>query len=114
MPRPTKEPPDKRGKVISFRLKPAQFEETEKKAKEVGIGKASEYARQQTLNGKASPPDPLYPLLNALSRAGNLVNQQMAIAHTDGRIPPVLERMDEKLESAIDAVLEMLEQRRRA
>jgi hypothetical protein len=99
---------------VSFRLREEEWQAAQKKAGELQIRKVSEFARQQTVNGKASPPDPLYPLLNALSRAGNLVNQQMSIAHTDGRIPPVLERMDEKLETAIDAVLEMLDRRRRA
>jgi hypothetical protein len=86
------------------RVSDADDRAAREKARSAGLS-LSAYVRRMGADGYVVPPDPLYALVAALNRAGNLVNQQLVLAHTRGFIPESLLRLDEKLEAAIDAVL---------
>lgn len=80
-------------------------------AKRAGVGLSAWIRRGAApvrVNVPTVPVAPLQDAVTAINRAGNNVNQQMAIAHTEGRIHPELIRLDAKLEAAIDLLLEAL------
>jgi hypothetical protein len=112
MPRPpkepkTKEPKSKRTRRWIVRVSDADDQAARANAKRAGLS-FSAYLRRMGADGKIAPPDPLVPLVAALNRAGNNVNQQMAIAHVRGALPPLLLRLDALLEHAVRAVMEKL------
>lgn len=80
-------------------------------AERAGMGLSAWVRRRSTPVSSRSPVVPTEPLLaavRAVNRAGNLVNQEMALAHTEGRVLPVLVSLNAKLETAVDLLLEAL------
>lgn len=107
MPRPPKPSSERLRCLLRFRCTEAERARIFARAQEAGL-RPSTYLRRVGAEGKLLPPDPLVSLVAALNRAGNNVNQQMAIAHTKGEIPPLLLRLNAELETAVHAVLEKL------
>ena len=71
----------------------------------------SDYVRRVSVEGRlVTRRDPasaqaLAALTTALNRAGNLVNQQMSIAHINGELPRELLRATDALAAAVEAIL---------
>ena len=94
-----------------IRASPQDDRLARERARQVGC-RFSDYIRRMSVDGRivlqpegGLSGDPIVSLTAALNRVGNLVNQQMAIAHSQGRLPQELLRLDAMLEQTIAAVL---------
>lgn len=113
MARPPKTAADLAHALLRFRCTAAEKRRIAQHARRAGVP-VSAYVRLLALAGNELPandaaprtaaPDPLLALVAAINRAGNLVNQQMAIAHGRGDFPFELLRADEELAAALKAV----------
>lgn len=92
------------------RASPRDDRAAREKAQLAGI-RFSDYLRRMGVDGRvvvrhgADSRADMASLTLALNRAGNLVNQQMVIAHARGELPGELLRLNATLEQAIAAVL---------
>ncbi len=94
MPRPKKDTDERRSEALAFRLTPAERLRVEHAAIEAGLS-ASEYAREQTLNGRIVMEqrialDPA--VFDQLRRIGVNLNQLARIANQSKQAPPELAR----------------------
>jgi hypothetical protein len=89
--------------LLHARCTRAEKDAVRAKAKLAGL-RVSAYTRRAVVDSKVLPADPLLQLVIAINRAGNLVNQQMPIAHATGEIPSELRRANTALAEALEAV----------
>jgi len=80
----------------------------------VNAGKAgltvSEYVRRMAIDGEVVVRRESgygFAMASQLRRIGVNINQQMAIAHLDGEIPPQLVRLWSKLEGLLDRIIKV-------
>jgi hypothetical protein len=104
MPRPPKQTDEKHMRRWIVRVTDEDDRQARANARNAGL-KFSAYLRAMGRDGKVMPPDPMASLVAAVNRAGNLVNQQMAIAHLRQNIPAELRRLDSVLEQTLAAIL---------
>ena len=92
------------------RASPQDDHAAREKARQAGV-RFSDYIRRMSVTGRvivrqaADDRADMASLTLALNRAGTLVIQQMAIAHSRGELPAELLRLNATLEQAIAAVL---------
>jgi hypothetical protein len=104
MPRPPKQQDEKHMRRWIVRVTDEDDRQARDKAHHAGL-KFSAYLRAMGRDGKVMPPDPMASVVAAVNRAGNLVNQQMAIAHARQTIPAELLRLNGVLEETLTAIL---------
>ena len=111
MPRPPKEPKTKEPKIKRTRRWIVRVSDVDDRnaranAKRAGLS-FSAYLRRMGADGKILPPDPRLAYVREIGRAGNLVNQEMAIAHLKGYLPTSLLRLNEELARAMRAAVDI-------
>jgi hypothetical protein len=109
MARPRKADPDNLRALLRARCSREEKAAILAKARTAGLTESA-YLRRVAVNSNVLPADPLYQLVIAINRAGNLINQQMGIAHARGEFPSELLRANAALEAALNAVSDALGQ----
>lgn len=123
MARPRKKPTERLHALLRARCSQGELAAVKAQAQRAGLT-LSQFVRLAVLNGErlgsgaaslaandtAPKPalDPLHALVLAVNRAGNLVNQQMAIAHLRKELPTELLDADRALEAALRSITEQL------
>jgi len=107
MPRPVKQPAERRTVSLSCRVTPAERLRIDAAAAQAGLS-PSEYLRRQALRGRVTVQEKraLDPaLFDQIRRIGVNLNQLARLAHREGKIPPALERAAAAAERLIARVL---------
>jgi hypothetical protein len=107
MARPRKADASRLGVLLRARCSNDELVRVRAKAVAAGLT-VSQFVRRAALTGKVASDEPILALVNAINRAGNLVNQQMPIAHSRGELPSELLRANAALEQALLAVARTL------
>lgn len=108
MSRPRKAPGAKSDAMLHFRCTAAEKQRIAANAKRADLTQ-SVYLKRMALDGELTPTSPLLAAVTAINRAGNLVNQQMHIAHRNGELPAELVSLNADLAAAVKSLLILLD-----